>query len=175
MASSQVYQMWNDALGAHQKRNFELFYIITGAKTGKFLAPGPQAIVGYDAGDFTQAACDALLGSSSEFVTATAFGSTAMGTDAFGWILNMGTGQSSGPQGQAAYSSLGMCKIIANIGGTVSTLLVQTTTAALPNTLAAPARVQVGSSGNLAGQVVVSGLDAATAGFLKFEFSIPMK
>ncbi len=44
-------------------------------------------IMGDASSDFTQAACNSLLGVSNDIITATVFGSTAMGTDSFGMIV----------------------------------------------------------------------------------------
>lgn len=179
----RLYQLKNDLLQAHQKSGeFFFFYDITGAKTGKLWTPQPNIIVGYDTGDFTQAACDALLGSTNEFVTATAFGSTAMGTDALGFILNC-DGQL---KSQAATTltisgnSVTSCEVLFEVFpliGTTQTTSIHTKaqTTVLPNSLAAPARLQVSSAGNVAGQIVISGLDAATAGLLVFKISPNMK
>lgn len=159
----------SDVLEAHQVDScIELMYQITGAKAGKFMGFIPHALVGYDTGaPLDQASIDALLGSSSEFVAATAFGATAMGTDALGLVLDL--------QGQAAYVASGYMEVVANIGGTCTVQVVQPQITALPNTLAAPARLQISSVGNVAAQIVVSGLDAATAGMLLIRLGLKLK
>lgn len=167
MSVAKLYQLFNDSLASHQKVNLALAYKITGAKTGAFLNPTPQCIVGYDAADFTQAACDALLGTTNEFITTTAFASVAMGTDAMGIIINLGA--------QAAVIADCFLEINANLAGTGTADVVQGQTSALPNTLAAPARMQIGANGNVAIQFVKTGLDAAASGIIVFNLSLQMK
>lgn len=159
-----------DLLASHQLDAYvELMYDITGAKTGKFVAIAPHALVGYDTGSpLDQASIDALLGSSNEFVAATAFGSTAMGTDALGIVLDMG--------GQVAFSSVGYACISGNLAGVaIAHPLVAMQTSALPNTLPTSIRCQVSAAGNLALQIVVSGLDAATSGRLVIGLGVKLK
>jgi hypothetical protein len=166
--SSKLYQLFEDKLASHQKVDIEVAYVITGAKTGRFILPAPLAIVGYDTGDFSQAAIDALLGTTNEFIAATAFGATAMGTDALGLVLGLA--------GQAAVTAECFMHMSANIGGTaVAVPVVKGQVSALPNTLATSPRMQVGANGNLAIQAVITGLDAATSGMVTFRLSIQPK
>lgn len=160
----------NSALAMHQvDAEIVLMYKITGAKTGSWLPFAPQVLVGYDTGaPLAQADIDALLGSSNEFVAATAFGSTAMGTDALGIVLNC--------DGQVVYGDAGYARVEGVLGSTSVNLgPVQVQTSALPNTLAAPIRCQVSSAGNLALQIVATGLDAATAGLLVVRIGVKLK
>lgn len=156
------YILANDALARHQKASIELIYDVTGAKTGKLAALPPQAIVGYDAADFTQGAIDALLGSTNEFL-ATAFGSTAMATDAIALVLNCG-GQVAAVHG---------VEILA-LAGTTQTQQVGLV-AAMADSSAAVARVAKSAQGNLALQCVVTDLDAATAGKLLIKILVDLK
>lgn len=166
--SSKIYQLFEDKLASHQKVEVSVAYVITGAKAGRFILPSPSAIVGYDTGDFSQAAIDALLGTTNEFISGTAFGATAMGTDALGLVLNL--------QGQSALTSECFSEASVSLGSAAAVeVACKDQTTALPNTLAAPMRVQVGANGNLAVQLVVSGLDAATSGLILFRFSIQPK
>lgn len=165
---TKLYQLFEDKLASHEKVCVELAYNITGAKAGSFILPSPSAIIGYDSSDFTQSAIDALLGTTNEFIAGTAFGSTAMGTDALGLVLNL--------QGQSAVVSQCYMEVKVAIAGTAAeTLIVKGQTSALPNTLASPARMQIGANGNLAAQVVLTGLDAATSGMILFKFYLQMK
>ena len=160
-------------LDLHQPNEvLEVMYKITGAKTGEIIGPTGFSTIGYDTpGSATaalgQTTIDNLLSSTNEFVAATAFGATAMGTDAIGFVFNLG--------GQAKYTDEGYLEIIGNLGGTSFSDCVQIQTTALANTLAAPARLQVSSAGNVAGQYVLTGLDAATAGILVFRLGLKYK
>jgi hypothetical protein len=156
------YILSNDALARHQKASIDIIYDVTGAKAGKFATLAPQAIKGYDATDFVQADIDALLGSTNEFL-ATAFGSTAMDTGAFGLILNCG-GQVAAVHG---------VEILA-LAGTTQTQQVGLV-AAMADSSAAVARVAKSDLGNLALQCVVTDLDAATAGKLLIKILVDLK
>lgn len=97
----------------------------------------------------TQAAIDAFLGSSSEVVAATAFGSTAMGTDSMGFVINM--------NGQCAAG------LTMRAGLWVSSEVedcVAASSSALTDALSTAWTVT--SAGNIYGRTVLTGLDAAT-------------
>ena len=115
---------------------------------------GYPVFVGKDAGDFTQALIDTFLGSTSEFAVTTAFGSTAMGTDTIGFVLNLKG------QAKSACWVAGMWSGVATdpgsmaIGpgkGTVTTVLADT----LVTTCA------VTTLGNIYGRITLEGYDGA--------------
>lgn len=163
----------NGGLDQHQPSAvIEVMIKITAAKTAEVVGPVFGATFGFDApagatSALGQTTIDTLLGSTNEFVAATAFGATAMGTDAFGFVFDL--------EGQAKYTDECYLEVVGNVGGTAVALGVQGQTGALPNTLAAPARLQVSSAGNVAGQLVITGLDAATAGLLVFRLGLKLK
>lgn len=157
------YILANDALARHQKACLELIYDITGAKAGKFVTLPPQALVGYDAATFTQGAIDALLGSSLEFDAAD-FGSTSMGLDALGIVLNCG-GQVAAVHGVE----------IQSLADTAQASQLGKVAAMTDASLAAIARVEKSALGNLALQMVVTGLDAAVAGQLVIKIYVDLK
>ncbi len=147
-------------LARHQPDNEILLTLaITAAKTVSWIGIKPEIITGFDTGDFTQAAIDALLNSTNEVLAATAFGSTAMGTDAFGFVLNC-LGQVRAVRSMTVATNIG-------VGGATVSCVCAGQTSALPNTLPALARVQTTSGGNIAAQFVITGLDAATSGLLQ--------
>ena len=103
-----------------------LIYEITGAKTIKDRAAN-AALLLFDAAS-SQAQIDNFLGTTTEFVYNTAFGSTAMGIDAIGGVIDMG--------GQM--DSLESLTIVLRSGTTLGTVAERTLwsdTTALPNTL----------------------------------------
>ena len=125
------------------------FFLLDTAKTITYTQQqmGIPWIVGHDAGDFTQAASDALIGTNDISNVTTAFGSTAMGTDALGFIINLG--------GQAA--ALEAIIVTAYLSAVVVAYAPPTT---VGNTLANQAAVT--TAGNVYGHVVLTGLDAGT-------------
>lgn len=156
------YILKSDALARHQKQTIELIYNVTGAKAGKFAVLAPKALAGYDATTFTQAAIDATLGTSSEFLSAD-FGTTAMGTDALAIVLDC--------EGQIA--AVHGVEIVA-LAGTTKTAQVGLV-AAMADSSAAVARVALGANGNLALQCVVTDLDASTSGKLIIRILVDIK
>lgn len=162
----------NDAAARHQFRRLLFAFEVTGAKTAVAITPIPDVTFGFDApGSATaalgQTTIDNLLGSTNEVLAATAFGSTALGTDAFGFVINM-NGQIRSVKGASIVSNVGTA------GASVTAACLGQTTA-LPNTLPALARVQKTSGGNLAGQFVLAGLDAATAGIVLVEIFVELQ
>lgn len=88
MTSSVSLHYWNARLQSSQPRKLTLMWTITGAKAATDLGRSPT-MYGFDAGSFaSQAAIDAYLGTTNEFLLA-AFDSTAMGADVFAGIVNM--------------------------------------------------------------------------------------
>lgn len=98
----------------------------------------------------TQTAIDAFLGSTNEVVAATAFGSTAMGTDSLGFVINMG--------GQAA--SLIAMEATLWLTSEVQDGVTGTTTAL---TDALSTAVCITSAGNIYGRAVLTGFDAGSS------------
>jgi len=83
--SSLTY--WSDKLGKTQARVLTLDFSITGAGTSAPLMVGAPVLSSSGA-LASQAAIDAFLGTTNEFLLA-AFDATAMGADAFGGVVNM--------------------------------------------------------------------------------------
>ena len=161
--STPSFILANDALARHQKQSIELIYNVTGAKAGKFAQLPPQALLAYDAATtITQAAINALLGSTLEFDAAD-FGTTAQGTDAIGIVLNCG-GQIAKVHG---------IEIMALAGSTQSQQVGLV--AAMADTLPTIARVELSALGNLALQAVVTDLDAATVGQVVIKLHVELK
>ena len=153
----------NDSLARHQKASIELIYNITGAKAGKFAPLAPQALVAYDASVITQAAIDALLGSTNE-ILASVFTSTAMGTDALGLVLDC--------NGQIATVH---SVEIRSLADSAQAGQLGAVTALTNASLAAIARIEKSALGNLGLQLVVTGLDAATSGQLVIKILVDLK
>lgn len=171
MAHSQPLVFKNEKLYRSQYSVIDSIISITGAKTSAdqnypYAAP---ILYGYDAADLTQTLVESFLGHTSQIVCATAFGSTAMGTDALGFVIDMGgaisvqTGLSA--NGQAASLS-GVEAVFTTAAGAqaASGLWVPGSRSALPNTLASAAAVS--PDGDIYGHIVLTGLDAATAGYV---------
>lgn len=154
----------SEKLQASQKTKVEFLYVITGAKTGRLMAlTSFPALTGYDAASMTTALIDAymLAGSGQPGSPAagdipgdTCFDATSLGVDAIGFAVNS--------YGQAA-KAVGM-RVTANIGGTVSEVLTEASQSALTSSLSTA--MANSAYGNMYGRIVVSGLDAATSGFL---------
>ena len=162
--SQPSFILKSDALERHQKAHIDLMYSVTGAKAGSFIVGQPRALVAYDNGSApSQADIDALLGSTNEFVQATVFGSTALGTDALAMILDC-EGQIASVSGIELRSVLGTTQA-AQIGPKLT----------LANTLPDNPRVQVSALGNIGIQLVLSGLDAATSGLLLIRIHCELK
>jgi hypothetical protein len=153
--SSNTLVYTSDKLERGEPVTTNLIYRITGAKTISDNAAN-AANVFFDTG-ITQATVDAFLGTTNEILIA-GFGSTAMGTDAFGGIIDMG----------------GQCTQLINIElrvfsgtstATKTTGLAWGSATALPNTLTSDA--QLGANGNIGFKVVVTGVDAITDGMIE--------
>jgi hypothetical protein len=166
-------QFTSDALGGSQP--YELFVTleITAAKTARLLgARLPQAAFGFDAASgvtdaLGQTTIDRTLGLSGDVVAATAFGSTAMGTDALGLVLNC--------EGQVRTIRYGSVSANVGAGGAQVSAAAGGVTTALPNTLPALARFAVTPAGNIALQAVLAGLDTATAGVISIRILVDLK
>lgn len=150
MSGLQALTLTQSQLAASQPHTLTLAFVVTSGAVTQLLTSSKLPIIfGTAAGDFTQAAVNALLGSSGtdEIDTSVAFGSTAMGVDAFGFVLDC--------DGQ-----------IKDVIGLESTLYAVEQdnfvpkVASLPNTLTEG--LLITPAGNLAGRVIPTGLDAAT-------------
>lgn len=147
---------WSGQLEIADVRTTRLCYQITGAVTVSPL-PANTASLTFFAALSSQAQIDDFLGTSSEFLY-TDFGSTAMGADAMGIIVNMG--------GQAA----SLVGVIGNVysGSNGATGTPQGVVAsALTDTLAT--QCELGANGNVAMKFAwgnTPDFDALTAGLI---------
>jgi hypothetical protein len=160
MSTSLMY--YNEQILKTTPRILQLEWDIGSAKAEVLAVPSSFLMYGFDAADFaSQAAIDALLGTSSEFLLA-AFDATAMGTDAFACIVNMG-GQCAKVVGMEAFSSDGTDGVttVFNHAGSSSALTA--------STLAA--EIAVGADGNIACRTVLAGVDSVADGRLVIRIS----
>lgn len=162
MSTSLMY--FQDKLGKTQPQILTLTWDITGAKT---VSPVPQGIpVLYSFDAITQASIDAFLTSptvtsSSEFAAA-AFDATSMGTDAFGGVINMRE------QADDVLWIDSQCNLDPTADGLIHNSDVKVS-ALTASTLANNIEVAVSSAGNIAFKQTVTGLDAATNGFIRIQ------
>lgn len=156
---------WNDAIQASQYQELVFAWSITGAKAASLLNAGAPIAHTFDAGLDTLAEITAALPNmtTDEFTAATAWGSTAMGTDAFGFVIDM-SGEYGAATGQARRVRFVEC----HVSGTASSVPLIAAFAgqqtALTNALTN--QCTVGSLGNIGGHIVVTGLDALTSGLI---------
>jgi hypothetical protein len=160
MSGLSALTVWSGRLAAAQPAEIKIFLTVTsGAITLLGIKNTPPIIAGTAASDFTQAAVNALLerdsagallsaASTSEINTSVAFGSTAMGTDMLGFVLYTA--------GQIDYV-IGMT---AQLHQASEDTRFAARVTSLPDTLTAG--LFVTPAGNLAGRVVLTGLDSAT-------------
>lgn len=157
--SLQALTLANSRLAASQPHALKLVFTITaGAPTQLLTKNLPPVIFGTATGDFTQAAVNALLEkdsdgadlsttSTAEIDTSVAFGATAMGVDAFGFVIAC--------DGQ-----------IDNVLGMEATLYDAEQDNFVPKVTSLPDTLTEGllvtPAGNLAGRVIPTGLDAET-------------
>lgn len=159
MSGLQALTLTQSQLAVSQPHSLKLVFTITaGAPTQLLTKNLPPVIFGTAASDFTQAAVNALLEkdsngdslsatSTAEIDTSVAFGSTAMGVDAFGFVIAC-DGQVDDVLGmEATLYDAEQDNFVAK-----ATSLPDTLTEGL---LVTPA-------GNLAGRVIPTGLDAET-------------
>lgn len=163
MTTATSLYYYNDQLGKVDPRKTDFWYTITGAKGNTAVVANSAQINGYDAAApfATQAAIDAFLGTSSEFLLA-AFDSTSMGTDAFAVIVNMG--------GQAKVLVAAQITSYTGTGGTTVASLTVPATAAGLTASSLSTQAALGSSGNLAFRSVLSGMDGFTSGLIRVTF-----
>jgi hypothetical protein len=169
MSNDQSIFYTNDKHGKTQARFLNFTFNITAAKTVSVFPRGCEVLSTFDA--LTQPVIDAYLGTTSEF-TAAQFDATAMGTDAFGGLINMtgfstpqGTGAFSYPAGQAA--SVVSLNVSLKSGTNFATIVQSNAfgpTGLTASTLAAGCAV--GANGNIAFRSVLTGLDVLTSGII---------
>ncbi len=154
----------NPAVQKNQVHEIELVIQQTaGTQTyvAGILGLGSALIVGDTNTDFTQAAANTLLGVDNDVITATVFGSTAMGTDALGYILAM--------NGQVA--SVVYCQYSFWLATEVANMFLGTTTA--PTDALTEVAYKT-PAGNIAGRVIPAGFDAGT-GLLQIKLGVILK
>jgi len=162
----RAFELWNEKLSKSQAA--ELVFVVgnTAAKTVSNPASAPIEVF-FDTAAGNQATIDALLGSSSEFVAATALGSTAMGTDAVALVIDC--------DGQIAELLAVQIESAQTAGGTPAdssrTILAQATAPA--DTLTAAAYKS--SAGNLIVRAVLGNLDSVTSGALLVRALVKLK
>lgn len=169
MAQPGVLFHKSDKLARSQAQVLRFRYRITGAKT---VAAEPTVslpiLTGWDSTDLTTALVTAFFtgnrpGATTTIDGATSFGSTAMGTDAFGFVIDT--------EGSVAQVVSARVSCVQTAGGTPANteLLVLGTqgAAALPNTLTSA--IGVSAEGDIYGHFVMGNVDAATAGFIDIE------
>lgn len=151
---------WGEKLGKTQPRVLRFGWAITGAKTVTPLIPGAPIMYGFDATDFaSQAAIDAFLGTTNEFLLA-AFDATAMGTDAFAVIVAM--------QNQGGKLLQAKLAVNSGTGGSTGSPLCVASSATLTSS-SLTTQTAIGANGNLAFRGVSTGLDALTAGVITLD------
>lgn len=150
----------NEQTQRHQTTTIKFLYEITGAKTVVPMGQYPSAVAGFDTGTFTQAALDAVCGTAND-VLAAVYGSTAMGTDAFGLVAGIGN----------------VGKVIAARYAVTATVGAWQKRTAVANTLATAPEIRAveTSAGNVAVQLVSTGLDALTVGVIAIEIECQLK
>lgn len=152
MAQTSLFYYQDQYLAAMPRLD-SVVWQITGAKASSLVLPNSAILGLYDT--ITQGVIDAFYGSVNE-VLAAKYDSTAMGTDAFGVLLNY-NGQVQKLVSAELRSSTGtggatiVDRIVLDTGLTDSSLSTQATKTSL---------------GNLALRFVVTGLDALTSGQL---------
>jgi len=157
--SSLTY--WSDKLGKTQARVLTLDFSITDAATSEPIMVGAP-VLSSSAALASQAAIDAHLGTTSEFLLA-AFDATSMGADAFGGVVNMG--------GQVAK----VVKMVARChSGTAGITVVSNQVAASSALTGSSLSTQVakGADGNIGFRVAwgnTPDFDALTAGTMTIE------
>ncbi len=173
--SNMTPMLWEPSLASSQDLvEICLPFILTNGavqNTAAFLGrSSPRILVeGGSAGvtDITQAAVDALLGSTNEVIVATAFGSTAMAADnTYCWVLDC--------SGQIA--EVLDVKVLVNVAGTVGKSMGIGTTTALTDAGFTLSQVYLTSAGNLAGRITYTDIDAmATDGAMYWHIQARIK
>jgi hypothetical protein len=160
----------DERLKASQVDELSLDFVITGAKTMRQVAgQNAPVITLFDNGDSSQTAVDALLGVASDVTYATSFGSTAMGTDAIGFVIAHGSAMDLVSVEAITYQTAGGTP--ANTYAIVEGARQATT--ALANTLTNGCAVT--PSGHIYGRVIAANADSTTAGRLKLRIKYRAK
>jgi len=162
MTNLQPLVLKSDALQLRQFNELKFQFNITGAKTAALCTPqkGSPLAFGFDAGgDLTTASLNSFLGLTGDVVGDTAFGSTAMGTDALGFVINM--------EGQAKKAVFMRATVVTTAGGTPATVEIGKEGVSTALTDALSIAYAVSPAGNLYGRIIASNLDSGTAGFIE--------
>lgn len=150
----------NDKLARNQPHKVEYTLIVTGAKASRqpVLLQNPVILTGYDAATtLTQAGVDAFLGIASTIPCATCFDATSLGTDAIGFVLNMA----------AQVDKVIALEVSGQLGGTALVpVFLEASQVALTSSLSSAVAA---ADGNIYGRLVLTGLDAATAGHISIK------
>ena len=152
----------DDRLKRSQFDEVHFEFLITGAKTAaQMTLQGAPVIFGFDATSFVQADVDSLLGVVNDVAVATSFGSTAMGTDAFGFVVAHGSAKKLISVTATTYQAAG--------GTPVNTAVLYAgngaNQTATPNTLVNSCAVT--PAGNIYGKFVALNADSVTTGAIK--------
>lgn len=155
---------------------FPVQYVLT-ASTGANIATlrAPQlalsSAVGTGTGSalasLSQTLCDQAMGEVGGIVAATVFGTTAM-------VDNDTAGGVIGFNGQIA--ELGVCSVICNIAGTLTTFVATPTRTALTNASFTGLQVYISAGGNIAWRLTLTNISAAaTVGHILLSFPLYLK
>lgn len=159
-ATSLMY--YNSQWGKVDPRVLRVQYKITAAKTASPIIPNSASSVWFDALS-SQAQVDDVLGTADEFLY-TAWGSTAMGADAFGGVINMG-----GESGQVAVITQMVAKCYSGTGGS-DLVIRQCQAGTVADSL--QTAVELGAYGNVGFQVSFGNtpdFDTLTDGVIEIE------
>jgi hypothetical protein len=169
--------LWQEKLASSQDIvELKLLFSVTSGAVAALTTTSYPAIIGSASTDFTIATTNALLvydstgaalstTATTELATTTMFGSTAMGTDAFGYIIYCG--------GQVKTAHMAT----ARLDGTASSVPLSESIIAVttePGNSLANA-VYKTPAGNLAGRFVITGLDALSDGQLTVSLFVSIK
>lgn len=149
-----------------------LKWSITAAKTVSPLPINNSAVYAFQDAISSQSTINNFLGSTTEFTT-TQFDSTAMGTDAFGCLINM-SGESANVSGtisstttRAQASSVLALQISMYSGSNGATVVSEGVVAVSTLTDSSlSTQIACGSAGNIAFRAILSGYDALTSGLI---------
>lgn len=147
---------YNDQLGKVVPRCDVFQFNITAAKTVSPAVANSATLTAFDA-IASQAVINTFLGTTDEFLVA-AFDATAMGTDAFAFILNL--------NGQART----LCDVkVRTYSGTGGGTVVERCTAPVATLTASTLSTQcaLGAYGNVAARSVLTGVDVLTSGIIE--------
>lgn len=167
-------QYWSAALQSHSLDVIELVWRITAAGVAEMVNFKPEITFAYNAagtptGELGQTTIDRLIGSGI-INASVSFGSTAMGTDAFGFVLST--------KGQVDKLFYGEYQVI--LPGSVNRSFgfgLDYSVTSMPNTLPAATapRFAKTSTGDIAGLFTSSGLDTTTSGIIRVNLFCKLK